>query len=193
MAYADEQLFLWINGPAGSMPLIDWIATWICSDYLIPVNMALALIMLWFIEPNRIARERHQIGVFVALTSMALSSFFVFIVNALYFRPRPFETLDANVLFYKPTDSSFPSNAAAAMFGIAIAVFCVHRKMGILLIFLASLHSLSRIYTGIHYPLDILSGAGIAVVVTMLTLQGRNLLMPILKVVMKIIRILCLA
>ena len=66
---------------------------------------------------------RQQLGVFVALTSLALSNFAVFVINMYYFRPRPFVDLDINLLFYKPTDSSFPSNSVAAVFGIAFGVW----------------------------------------------------------------------
>lgn len=193
LAYADERLFLWINGFVGTIPALDRVAAWLVSDYLIPVSMALGLIMLWFIETDRKRRERQQIGVFVALTAMALSSLGVFIVNAMYFRPRPFENLDATLLFYRPTDSSFPSNAAAAVFGIAFAVWGVNRRIGSMFIVAAAVYSFSRVYAGVHYPLDIVASALIAMPVTWLTFKGRNLLMPVLTLVMKAARILCLA
>ena len=193
MAYADERLFLWINGFVGTIPALDRVATWLVSDYLIPVTLALALIMLWFIETERGLRERQQIGVLVALTAMAVSSLGVFIVNAVYFRPRPFESLDATLLFYRPTDSSFPSNPAAAVFGIAFAVWGVNRRMGTWLIAAAVLYSFARVYAGVHYPLDILASALIAGAVAWLTFKGRDLLMPILALVIKAARILCLA
>lgn len=193
LAYADQKLFLWINGFVGKVPALDRLATWLVSDYLIPVSLALALILMWYIEADRHRREVQQIGVFVALTAMALSSLGVFIVNALYFRPRPFESLDATVLFYRPTDSSFPSNAAAAVFGIAFAVWGVNRRMGAWLIGAASVYSFARVYSGVHYPLDIVASALIAAAVTWLTFKGRDLLMPVLKLVIKAARILCLA
>ena len=79
MANADERLFLWINGVVGTVPFLDWVAQWVVSDYLIPVGLALALVALWFVEPDRIARQRHHIGVFVALTAMGTASLTVFI------------------------------------------------------------------------------------------------------------------
>jgi undecaprenyl-diphosphatase len=193
LAYADEKLFLWINGFVGTVPALDRLAIWLVSDYLIPVSLALALIMLWFIETDRVLREKQQIGVFVALTAMALSSLVVFIVNDMYFRPRPFETLDVNMLFYRPTDPSFPSNAAAAVFGIAFSVWGVNRKMGSWMIGAAFIYSFSRIYAGVHYPLDIVASILVGMIVSWLTFRLRDLLMPVLKLVIKAARILCLA
>ena len=193
LAHADERLFLWLNGFVGTIPALDRVVTWLVSDYLIPVTLALALMMIWFIKTDRETRERHQIGVFVALTAMALSSLGVFIVNAMYFRPRPFESLDATLLFYRPTDSSFPSNAAAAVFGIAFAVWGVNRRIGSMFIAAAAVYGFSRVYAGVHYPLDIVASALIAAPVAWLTFRLRDLFMPIIRLVMKAVRILCLA
>ena len=83
--------------------------------------------------------------------------------------------------------------AAAAVFGIAFAVWGVNRRMGAWLIGAAALYSFTRVYAGVHYPLDIVASVLIAVVVTWLTFKGRDLLMPVLTLVMKAARILCLA
>ena len=175
------------------MPFLDRVAQWVVSDYLIPVSLALALVALWFIEPDRVARQRHQIGVFAALTAMGLASLAVFSLNALYFRPRPFETLDVTLLFYRPTDSSFPSNAVAAVFGIAAVVWSVNRGLGTALLIAAGLYGMARVYVGVHYPLDVVGGALIGIVMSLLVLKLRDLIMPVLVWVIKAVRIICLA
>lgn len=193
LADADEKLFLAINGFVGTLPFVDYLAGGVVSDYMVPVALALALIAMWFMEHDRELRIRHQIGVFVALTAMALSSLGVFIVNLFYFRPRPFVDLEVELLFYRPTDSSFPSNAVAAVFGIAFGIWGVHRKLGWTAIIAASLYGLARVYAGVHYPLDILGGVLIAAPVTYLTFKLRDLLMPILVGVIRFARVIRLA
>ena len=130
MAYADEKVFLWINGLVGKFTLLDEAVKWVVSDYMVPVGLALALVGMWFIGKDQLTRQKHQIGVFVALSSMGFSSLSVFIINAVYFRPRPFADHDVSLLFYEPTDSSFPANAVAVTFGIAIGVWGVNRRLG---------------------------------------------------------------
>ena len=168
---------------------------WIASDYLVPVTLALTLVALWFIGRDGRTRMRHQIGMFVALASMGLSSLSVFIVNIFYSRPRPFDALglDETLLFYRPTDSSFPSHSAAAAVAVAAAVWTVNRPVGASLIALAALYGFARVYVGVHYPLDIAAGAAIGIVVTCLTLGLKNLLQPLPTWVVKAARILCLA
>ena len=193
MAYADEKVFLWINGWVGRVSALDRVAEWVVSDYLVPVSLALALVGVWFVGKDRVARQRHQIGVFVALTSMGCSSLVVFTINAMYFRPRPFVDLDVARLFYPPTDSSFPSNAIAAAFGLAAVVWGINRPLGTLLLIGASLYGLARIYAGVHYPLDIIGGALIGAAVSVVMLRLSVLVEPVTTRVIKAARILCLA
>ena len=193
MAHADEAVFLWINGWVGSYPAFDRVMGWAVSDYLIPVSLVLALTALWFAGSTREVRLRHQVGVFVALSSMGFASLGVFIVNALYFRPRPFVDHDVSLLFYQPTDSSFPANSAAAAFGIAAGVWGVNRTVGTALLAVAALFGIARVYAGVHYPLDIAAGAAIGAVVAFLVSKLRDLLEPIPTMVIKAARILCLA
>lgn len=193
MAYADEKVFHWINGLAGRVSFFDRIIEWVVSDYMIPVALALVLVGLWFAGSDMLTRQRYQIGLFVALTSMSLSSLAVYIINWQYFRPRPFVDHDVTLLFYQPTDSSFPANSMAATFGIAAAVWGVNRRIGTVLLIAATLYGFARVYAGVHYPLDIVAGALIAVVITFLVFKLKDLLEPLPTWVIKAARVLCLA
>ena len=195
MATADEKLFLWINSLAGEVSPLDNAMEWVVSDYLVPVALALGLVAFWFLGRDKEARKRNQIGMFVALTSMGLSSLSVLIINAAYFRPRPFdvEGLDVTLLFYRPTDSSFPANPIAASAGIAAAVWTINRRLGSAMLVAVGLYGFARVYAGVHYPLDIVAGALIGAVMTVLVFKLRDLLEPLLTWVIKAARILCLA
>ena len=175
------------------MPIVDGAAQIAASDYLAPATLAFALIALWFGERDADVRLRQQVGVFVALSSMGLSGLVVFILNMFYSRPRPFVDLDVNLLFYQPTDSSFPANSAAAAFGMAFGIWGVNRKVGWFAIAVAGLYGLARVYAGVHYPLDIVAGAAIAAVMTFVVFRISDLAMRILTAIIKVARILRLA
>ena len=167
---------------------------WVASDYLVPVSLALALIGIWFVGSDRLARQKHQMGVFAALTSMGLSSLAVLIFNLVYIRPRPYVDLDVALMMYRPTDpSSFPSNAIAATFGLAAVVWGVNRRVGTILLVGSSLYAFSRVYVGVHYPLDVVAGALIGIVIAFLTFKLKESLEPLLTLVIKAARIFCLA
>jgi undecaprenyl-diphosphatase len=97
--------------------------------------------------------------VLTASLSAALANLLLKLINLLYFRPRPFANQSVQLLFYQPSDSSCPSNAAALGFAIAAGVWFYQRRWGWNLLGLAGLFGLSRIFGGVHYPFDVLAGA----------------------------------
>lgn len=153
----DQWLFTVINSQAGRWPWLDGLARLILNDYFMPTALALTLLALWF-EPARQAHQ-NQRAVLTASLSAALVNVIVKVMNLLYFRPRPFASQVVHLLFYQPTDSSFPSNAAALGFAIAAGVWFHNRCWGWGLLLLAALFGLSRIFGGVHYPLDVAAGA----------------------------------
>lgn len=160
--FLDYWLFAAINSLAGQWPWLDAAARLLLNDYFVPTVMALALLALWF-EPKNpagLAQENRQ-AVLTASLSAALANALLKIMNLLYFRPRPFASHVVNLLFYRPSDSSFPSNAAALGFAIAAGVWFYQRAWGWGLLALAALFGISRIVGGVHYPFDVLVGAAL--------------------------------
>ena len=193
MASADEAIFLWINGGVDRLPALDRIVEWLVSDYLVTSILGLSLLVLWLTGASEDERLRRQVGVLVSLLGMGLASWAVFISNGIYFRDRPFLDLDVSLLFYQPTDSSMPSNSAAAFFGIAAGVFGFNRRAGAALLAIAGAHAFLRVYAGVHYPSDVLVGALIGVVAAFAAYRLWGLLGPLPTMAIKAARILCLA
>ncbi len=189
----DVDAFLWINGLVGRWGVLDRSVEWLVSDYLIPVSVALALVALWFAGRDRATRYRYQIGVFVALAAMGFTSWAVQEVSVATERARPFLDYEVNLLFYRPTDFSFPSNSVAAVFGIAAGVFGANRKLGTAMFALGAVLGFSRVFAGVHYPTDVIAGALIGVVIAVLTYQLRKVVEPVPTWFVKTARIFHLA
>jgi undecaprenyl-diphosphatase len=75
---------------------------------------------------------------------------------------------------------SFPSSHAVNNFAAAVVLFSFFRREAFILFFVASLMALSRVYVGVHYPLDIIAGATfgtiIALIVTYIVRYFDNML-----------------
>jgi undecaprenyl-diphosphatase len=97
------------------------------------------------------------------------------------------------LLFYQPSDSSFPSNSVAIVFAIAFAIFLANRKVGIFLLLLACLHAFSRVYVGIHYPFDVIVGAAGGVLIAFLATRVIKALKKWINLIMGLARKLYLA
>lgn len=159
----DTWLFAAINSLAGRWPWLDAPARLLLNDYFVPTAMALALLALWF-EPDQElsgSGRRNQYAVLTATLSAALANVLLKVINLLYFRPRPFVDHTVHLLFYHPSDSSFPSNAATLGFAIAAGIWFYNRAWGWRLLILAGLFGLSRIFGGVHYPFDVIAGAAL--------------------------------
>lgn len=167
MIDADRQLFEWINGLAGESQALDNVMTLLVSDFFLPVLIALAAFSRWFV--GRTAQERlaNQWGFLYATIGAGMANLIIQIFNQSFHRPRPFITLeDVTVLFYRPTDPSFPSNAAAFGFAMAAGVWLTNRRWGAIIGVGALLFAFARIYAGMHFPLDVISGALLGILTT---------------------------
>jgi len=189
----DRAIMLWINSLSGHLPVLDNVILSIANDYFAIITSCLVMMALWtgVREPEN--RRYLQKGIMVASASLGTSQGMVEIINNIWVRQRPFQELDVNLLFYAPTDPSFPSNSASVLFGLAWGIFFYNRKAGTILLAIAGIHGLSRIYVGVHYPLDILGGAALGFVVALFFLIAFRLLNPVLDRIINIMRCFFLA
>lgn len=84
-------------------------------------------------------------------------------------RIRPYEVIDGlKLLVGKADDASFPSGHSSASFASSVALARslpdTWKKAGIVLIILAAIIALSRLYVGIHYPTDVICGTIIGII-----------------------------
>lgn len=146
-------LFSLINAGAG---LHGWplLAALFAAKWLI-LLAPLALAALWAggDGPDRHAAVRAALA---AACGLALSG----LAGLLWFHPRPFMAGIGHTFMRHAPDSSFPSDHATIMFSVALVLAfsgAPHaRRAGLLLLPLSALVAWSRIYLGVHYPLDML-------------------------------------
>ena len=81
------------------------------------------------------------------------------LLKPLFDRTRPYYVLDYEPLIPPVGDASFPSGHTAVSFAAATAIYAINRKWGIAAYAFAVLMGFSRLYLGVHFPLDVLGGA----------------------------------
>jgi membrane-associated phospholipid phosphatase len=114
-------------------------------------------------------------GAVAAGTAWALAN----LAKAVVDRPRPYEVIAGAVLRQHPAHgTSFPSSHTAVTVAVVIALvpFLPRALAGVAIAY-AVLVGWSRVYLGVHYPLDILGGAGIGITVGGAILLALGLLL----------------
>lgn len=119
-------------------------------------------------------------GILALFFSLGLNN--VFLKN-LVARTRPYEVIEGlQLIGHRATDYSFPSGHSGCAFSSTTAICAVLDKGRIkwILIVMAALMALSRLYVGIHYPTDVICGSitgilcGLAAAIIMKNLQKRR-------------------
>lgn len=154
--------FRWINDLAGHNVWLDRFMVFAADKmgYLLILSV---LVIFW--KNNYFKRI-----IFVSFGSAIIARFiFVGLMRYFLYSPRPFLALDnVNRLMNHEFESSFPSGHATFYFAMATGVYFYNKKAGLVYLMLAGLMGIARIFVGVHWPLDILAGAGLGIVTAVL-------------------------
>ncbi len=151
----NHDIFLWINGL--NSPIADNILGLIggFGDGLV-VTLLLAMLMLFHL----------RLGL-AALMATALSGLFAQILKRLFDMPRPpavFENI--HILGQSLTSHSFPSGHATScgvMALVALLLWKYDKRLAWVVSSLFVIAAYSRMYVGVHFPLDVVVGFGLGV------------------------------
>ena len=157
----DIFIFHLINGK-GQNSFFDWFMPFMTDlNNFIYVLPALALWILW--------KERKGGVVFVVFVGILLTLtdlFSSFGLKEWVGRIRPCYVLEnVHLLTDCNTSYSFPSSHAVNIFAAAFFLSQPLKRLSPLLYVIAGVVGYSRVYIGIHYPLDVIGGAAIGLLI----------------------------
>jgi len=168
-------LFGLINASENATDFSINVAIFIANDLL--YIMLIIFLVLWF--KGNFDTKKQILKAFI-FTSQ--------IISQLFYHPRPFVMEVGRTIIFHVPNGSFPSDHMLIFSTIAFSYFfSKQRIIGLGLIGLAWLVAWSRIYLGVHFPLDMLGAFFIALAINILGLtlwkNYSNILMQfILKI-----------
>lgn len=149
-------LFSLINASPDASNSTIHFAIFIANDLL----YCMIALFAWFWLRGNYETKKQILKAFI-FTSIAL--LISQCISHIFYHPRPFVMEIGRTLIDHSPNGSFPSDHMLIFSSIAFAYFfSAQRKLGIFLIFIAWLVAWSRIYVGVHFPLDMLGAFTIA-------------------------------
>ncbi|MFH1074323.1 MAG: phosphatase PAP2 family protein [Candidatus Firestonebacteria bacterium] len=149
----DVRLFYFLNRGFVN-PVLDFLMPIITNERFILIPVIIAAIY-FMIKGSRYTR--------IALLCMIIAVLFADAVAYRLIKPfvgrlRPCDVLPNVHILVKAGTYSFPSNHAANMMALAVVTVFFYKKYAWIVFTIALIEGFSRIYVGVHYPLDVFNG-----------------------------------
>lgn len=164
----DHSVFELINQAAGKNIFLDSAGIFFANYF--------EYVMAFFLCVFLLLNKKHLRMVIEAVFAATFARLgIVGFIRFLYPRFRPFVNNNIHLLIDKVDQASFPSGHASFFFGLATVIYLYSReieatgkhkyskKIGILFLVFAFLISISRVFCGVHWPLDVLAGAVVGI------------------------------
>jgi undecaprenyl-diphosphatase len=171
----DERLFRLLNGDWFN-PLFDRLLPWVtdAGNFVVPLVITAMIIVL-------VGRLRGLRFLVLAVVSVVVADAIgTHIFKYLFLRPRPCIALaDVRLLVGCTHLPAFPSNHAVNASVLATLTALYMPRLWLPAVALAFLVAYSRVYVGVHYPLDVLAGSLLGIAVAVAFSSGMNFLWPL--------------
>lgn len=119
--------------------------------------------MLWIVFCLALLfHSKTRMTGFIGLLALGIGALFTNVtLKPILVRPRPYITLEKSLpLILSGDPNSFPSGHTCAAFAVASAFYYDkrHRQLTLTFLGIAAFMGYSRLYVGVHYPLDVFAG-----------------------------------
>lgn len=158
LANINIDVFRMINDLGKDYPFLNPIIIFL-AEYML-YFLLLALVGYWFTRTNK-----NRMMVIQAVIATIIAEVLGKIAGQLYSHHQPFAELsNVSQLVAHEIDNSFPSDHSIVFFTVCMSIYLVRKKEGWIWMMIALGVAMSRVWVGVHYPGDVLTGALIGII-----------------------------
>jgi len=160
VASLDKTVFLFINQSLAN-PITDFIMPLVTIDLHLKIFYGVCVLLLLWKGDRRL-----RFAVIASIVALVISDQLASaVLKPIFARPRPCKVMEVHLLVACGAGFSLPSSHAANLFAQAFLFRTITPRSAKFLIPLAIVVALSRVFVGVHYPFDVLTGAALGTVV----------------------------
>ncbi|CEH31473.1 bacitracin ABC transporter permease [Aneurinibacillus migulanus] len=150
--------FRLINDLGKQYPYLNPVIVFL-AEYML-YFVCLSIVVYWFTRTNK-----NRMMVIQAVIAFILAEILGKMAGQFHSHYQPFAVLPhVNQLIEHDIDNSFPSDHTILFFSVCISFWLVRKKGGGLWLMLPCCVAISRIWVGVHYPIDVITGALLGVI-----------------------------
>lgn len=139
------------------------------STLMLTLSQGLAVYAIWLVPAllgiSWLRRgECHHHAMLHALLATGAALLISNIIGMFWYHPRPFAMPTGHTFLYHAADPSFPSDHMTVIMTVAFTFLLRHavRLLGLGIAILGVMIGWSRIYLGVHFPIDMVGAIGVA-------------------------------
>jgi undecaprenyl-diphosphatase len=141
--------------------------------------LALGVVLIWFTR-----KKQSKMMIVCATITFVFAEIIGKIAGKFHSNNQPFaELTNVNKLIEKAVDNSFPSDHTILFFSFCVSFWLFRKGWWFLWVILACFVGISRIWVGVHYPADVLVGAIISIIASLIV----YLVVPKLSLIQKLL------
>jgi undecaprenyl-diphosphatase len=168
----DRDLFTWVVEHRATP--FDWV--------FVGLSAAGQAALLWIVLAPLLALRARKPPLFTMVATAATvwtADLLTTLLKSVFDRQRPYEMIPAaDPLLRWDVSASFPSGHAATSVAGAVVLTYLLGRWGLWLGLLAAAVAFSRVYVGVHYPLDVLAGSVVGAAVGLAAIAVLRRLRP---------------
>jgi undecaprenyl-diphosphatase len=171
----NNEIFYWFNNLATHGRFVDSLIVFLATT----LPWILLLFTIFYFLFFRKNVKKFFVISFMVISSVIVAQFLKLIV---FRHPRPFVVLPYVIKLINITGfDSFPSGHATAFAALTTGVFIYNRALGVIFMVATLFIGFARVSAGIHYPLDILTGYIIGILMAFISYRFLGILSRALK------------